>query len=72
MQIKPNQCVLAGSPLQATQASAQLPSGDDTEMSLISSIKANVDRWRKMTEMETGGCDLYHMVESSLPVWKGG
>lgn len=49
-----------------------MASGDNTEMSFISARKANVDPLRKMAEMETGGHGLYHMVESSLAVWKGG
>lgn len=37
---------------------------------MISAIRASLDLWRKMAEMETGGHGLYHMVGSSLPVCK--
>lgn len=37
---------------------------------MISAIRANLDPWKKMAEMEAGGHSLYHMVGSSLSVWK--
>lgn len=37
---------------------------------MISAVRANLNPWRKMAKMEAGGHGLYHMMGSSLPVWK--
>lgn len=49
-----------------TKVGWQVDSGDYPERSLISAVRANLDPWRKMAEMEAGGHGLYHMAQDEF------